>query len=138
MGLTDGLMCRRCHVVLTALRLDHGLVLLEEVLRHPIDLDLIVHIYRLFILTSMLLISRVAIVQALLRGCCGRHEFMLRGRYLLGACLGREFIQLIIRIEAVLLLLILLSSQINQDRLIGCCFRLECFELGGGPFWAWN
>ena len=78
-GLPDGLMCRRRHVVLTALGLDHGLVLLEEVLRHSIDLDIIIHIYRLFILTSLLLLSGVAIVQVLLRGCCGRHEFMLRG-----------------------------------------------------------
>lgn len=86
--LPNGLMCWRCHVVLTTLGLDHGLVLLEEVLRHPIDLDIIVHIYRLFILTYLLLMSRVAIIQGLLRGCCGRHEFMLRRRYLLGACLG--------------------------------------------------
>jgi hypothetical protein len=87
-GVPDGLMCWRGHIVLAALGLDHGLVLLEEVLRHPIDLDIIVHIYRLFILTSILLMSGVAIVQGLLRSWYGRHKFMLRRRYLLGACLG--------------------------------------------------
>ena len=87
-GLPDGLMCRRCHVVLTALGLDHRLVLLEEVLRHPINLDIIVHIYRLFILTSILLMSGVAIVQGLLSSWYGRHKFMFRGRNLLGASLG--------------------------------------------------
>ena len=87
-GVPDGLMCWRGHIVLAALGLDHGLVLLEEVLRHPIDLDIIVHIYRLFILSYFLLMIGIAIVQALLRGCCGGHEFMLSGRNLLGACLG--------------------------------------------------
>ena len=77
-GVPNGLMCRRCHIVLTALGLDHRLVLLEEVLRYPIDLDLIVHIYRLFILISLLLMSGVDIVQVLIRGC-GRHEFMFSG-----------------------------------------------------------
>ncbi len=76
--MPDGLMGRRCHVVLTALGLDHGLVLLEEVLRYPIDLDLIIHIDRLFIINSLLLMSRVAIVQAFVRGC-SRHEFMFSG-----------------------------------------------------------
>jgi hypothetical protein len=55
-------MCWGGHVVLTALGLYHGLVLLEEVLRHPIDLDIII-LFRLFILTFLLLLtSGVAIV----------------------------------------------------------------------------
>ena len=115
--LPDGLMCRGGHVVLTALGLYHWLILLEEVLRHSIDLDIIVLIYRLFILTFllMLLINGVAIVQALVRGCCSRHEFVLRWRNLLGACLRLEFIKLLICIETVLLLLIMIvfANQVN-------------------------
>jgi len=61
--LADGLMCWGGHVVLTALGLYHGLVLLEEVLGHPIDLDIIVILFRLLILTFLLLLtSGVAIV----------------------------------------------------------------------------
>jgi hypothetical protein len=56
-------MCWGGHVVLTALGLYHGLVLLEEVLGHPIDLDIIVILFRLLILTFLLLLtSGVAIV----------------------------------------------------------------------------